>query len=270
MPFRSLFIFDDYKDYLRHRVENEPENWGLITRLAKAAGCQRSYLSRVMKGSVQLTPDQAFGLCAHWKLPPIEEEGFFCLVEISRSASPRFQAHLRAKFLALKRKHEDLGMRLAKSSLEPGEKEANYYSSWHWAALHIACSIEKLQTAQALAQSLQIPLSLVKKTLSRLESYGLVKQETPGRWVYRTSELHVPATSPLVTQHHSNWRQRALIDTQLRHEDSIHYTMVQSMNSVAFEAIRQKLLQFIDESTRIGGPSEPNELTCLTCDFFRP
>lgn len=269
MATARVFAFSDYRDYVRSQVETASESWGLITQLAKAAGCQRSYFSRVLSGQVHLTPDHAYALCAHWKLPPDETEGFLCLLEASRASSPQFKNHLKSKFLKLKRTNENLSNRLAKPKLEPGERENTYYSSWQWAALHIASSIPALQTAGALAQHLQIPLPVVRATLNRLEAYGLVKQETPGRWVHHSSELHVSSSSALVTQHHSNWRHRALLDSQLGRKDSIHYTMVQSMSLSAYESIRQKLLEFIDESVQIGGPSDSEELVCLTCDFYR-
>lgn len=51
--------------------------------------------------------------------------------------------------------------------------------------------------------------------------------------------------------------------------DEIPYTMVQSMTVPAAEKIKQRLLEFIDESRKITGPSKEEELICITCDLFR-
>lgn len=264
----SVFSFRDYKEYLKNRIRHEPESWGLITRLAKAAGCQRTYLSRALNGPTHLTPDQVFGLSAYWQLSPDETEGLFALLEIGRTASASYRAHLESKFAGLKRRSESLSRRMKKARLPGEEHESTYYSSWHWCAVHILVSIPEFQTPGVIARKLGISEELVLTTLQKLEAFGLVKKLANGKWVYGSAELYLPGHSPLIAQHHANWRARAVLDSQLKRPETVHYTMVQSMSVAVREQLRLKMLEFIAESAKIAGPSDPEVSVCIACDFF--
>jgi hypothetical protein len=52
--------------------------------------------------------------------------------------------------------------------------------------------------------------------------------------------------------------------------ESVHYTVVQSLSKVDFERVKQRLLELIQETARISGPSKEEKLMCLACDFFEP
>ena len=59
-----IFEFNSYKSYLSHYIETSGRR-GLISELAKAAGCTHSYLSQVLNGKPELTPDHAWALADH-------------------------------------------------------------------------------------------------------------------------------------------------------------------------------------------------------------
>lgn len=50
--------------------------------------------------------------------------------------------------------------------------------------------------------------------------------------------------------------------------NSVHFTTVQSLSKSDFERLKQTLLDFIEKSAATAAPSEPEELVCLSCDFF--
>ena len=262
-----IYTFEDYKSYIRARIAEGPREWGLITRLAAAAGCQRSYLSRVLGGSVHLTVEQSHDLCAHWGLGTSETEYFLCLVEIDRAASKTYRAFLERKKSTLKRGFEDLADRVNRPKAELGTREHLYYSAWYWTAIHMLVSIPGFQGIPEISKRLQLPEALVQAVLTQLEEFGYVRRQGH-RWSYLGGERHVPRDSPLVALHHGNWRSRAVLDAQVPHARGLHFSVVQSMSRDVQRELNQRLLSFIDEAAKLAGPLAREELVAIGIDFF--
>jgi len=68
--------------------------------------------------------------------------------------------------------------------------------------------------------------------------------------------------------HHANWRLQALAELPLRKPDSLHYSVIQWLSSEDLEALRFKIVRWIQEFKAISGPSNPEELVCFNLDFF--
>lgn len=260
----DAFSFDDYRLYLKERASAD---WGSITRMAKAAQCQRSYLSRAIKGEVQLTPDHWNGLCEYWRLPETESEYLMLLLEKARASSAAYRNRVERKLQRLRRERENLTNRLATPRLQTTEREMIYYSAWHWAAIHMATAIPSLQSEQAIAQELQLHLNLVRTSLQQMAEWGLVKK-TGTRWVFGSSNLHLPKNSPLIGQHHNHWRQRAVGDSLLTNGDGLHYTQIQAMDAKAYHEIKNLLLATIDRSLKIADPAKEENLIAVNIDAF--
>jgi len=64
----SLFSSENYKAYLKSVLDGPGKERGYQSRLAEAAGCQRSYLSQVVHSTPHLTPEHAMGMAQFWKL----------------------------------------------------------------------------------------------------------------------------------------------------------------------------------------------------------
>ena len=81
----EIFVYEHYRDFIRDRMKADPKSWGLQSRLAKAAGCQQAYLSQVLKGQTELTPEQGLGICQFWNFSERETEFFLLLLQRDRS-----------------------------------------------------------------------------------------------------------------------------------------------------------------------------------------
>ena len=62
MDSNFIFVFEDYREYLKTKIEENKLIRGYQSKLATAAGCQRSILSQTVKGKMDLSRDQAAGL----------------------------------------------------------------------------------------------------------------------------------------------------------------------------------------------------------------
>lgn len=268
MNKRNVFEFLDYLTFLKAKIASEKDSWGLITKLAAAANCQRPYLSKVLGGGAHLTPAQAYGIARFWKLSTDETEYFIGLLEMERSSSNEYKNFLTRKNHTLKKAHENLSNLVERKTAQANEKDQLYYSSWYWSAIHILVSIPAFQSVSAISERLSISEHQVKQTLSVLEQYGFVRQEK-GKWKFAAMEQHIPKDSPLSVFHHSNWRQRAMLDAQEPNRDSIHFTVTQSLSQKDFERVKETILACIQEVEEIAGPSKEEELVCFTCDYFK-
>jgi hypothetical protein len=260
----NVFTFTTYREYLASRAK---EKWGEISRLAAAAQCQRSHLSRAIKGEVLLTPDHLHSLCEYWHLPESECEYLMLLLEKARAGTPAYRARLDRKLEKILREQENLAKRLETPSIAASERELFYYSAWHWAAIHICTAVPALQTEAAIAQSLQVHPILVKQTLLQLAEWGLIKRDGK-RWAHASSNLHLPKFSPLISQHHQQWRNRAVGDSLLPGSNSLHYTQIQAMDETAFRQLKEIFLRAIDNSLKIADAAKEEKIVAVTIDAF--
>lgn len=264
---KNVYKFDTYKDFLREMLISAGKR-GQLTRAAEALHCQRSYLSRVIAEGLHLTPDHAFKLALFLRLSADECEYFQTLVDFERAGDPQYRAHLQQRLAGMKRQHESVQQRAARADFSLDTLQVSYFSTWLWSALHFLTSIPAYQSLEALANRLGARPDFLRRHLEQLAAQGFV-EERGGRWFYKKGEFHAPKDSPLVVLHHQNWRARAVQDAQDITGDSIHFTAVQTVSKKDFERIKGLLLNFIEEASRIAGPSQPEEGIAITCDVFK-
>ncbi|RYZ94606.1 MAG: DUF4423 domain-containing protein, partial [Proteobacteria bacterium] len=255
----SIFAALDYQIYLAKRLENDPQGWGAVSRMAQAVGCQRSQISRVAKGNVHLTIDQAFALTEFWKLSDAETEYFLVLVEHARASGRNFKASLEKKLARLRQEQTKVAKRINQPALPAGEKEILYYSAWQWAALHILSSIPDLQTAEAAARYLSMPVSQAKFYLDGLCAMGLV-ENSGRRYRFASNSVHLPGTSPLNPVNMAHWRGQAAEAARIPQREGLHYTVTQSLSREDFEKLKAEMLQTIERFGKVAAPSAPEEL----------
>lgn len=263
----DLYNYTDYRKYLKDLAESDLHSWGIWGRLAKAASCQPTYLSQAIKGKVQLTADHIIGIGQFFKLTDSEIDYLLLLLEFSRAATQKLQQHLSRKINKIRKDREDLTKRLNKPKIETGEKETLYYSAWYWSAIHVLVTIPEYKTASAIAERLLLPEIFVEQCLEQLAFYGILKKEK-NEWTLGVGDVHLPKESLMTGVHHNNWRQKAILDSTLQKPENIHYTAVYSLSKKDLQTLKEKMLDLIEQSRQIVGPSKEEELACFICDLF--
>ena len=267
MFLKPVFAFSSYKQVMANYLSGEA-NRGQMTKAAEALNCQRSYLSRVVSEELQLTPDHAFNLARFWRLKDDERDYFLALVDFERAGDPDFKTFVKLKITTLKKKYESVQERTERTSLSVDAHQATYFSSWIWSAIHFLTSIPQYQTPEKLAERVGIRVDSLLPYLTMLESQGFVERRRD-KWIYLAGEFHAPKDSPLVSFLHQNWRTRAVLNSQNAKADGVHFTQVQTLSLDDYQKIKDLLMNFISESSRIAGPSRPEECIAVTCDLFR-
>ena len=263
----KIWKFKDYKPFLNSLIEASSQRRGAISRLARSIGCQPSYLSQVLHSHVHLTPDQAYLTTTFFSLGEDECEYFLALVDFARAASPEFKKKLTNKMNDLRSRNQEIGQKLKRKSLENFQDQNLYYSSWIWGALHVLVAVPEYQTIDAISKRLNLSSEVLLPILQKLESFGFIKNEN-GKWTYVGGEVHLPRQSPLISLHHNNWRQRAILDSQKNSDEGIHFSGAYVLAKKDVEKIKELVQGLITAANAVAGPSESEELVCLNCDFF--
>lgn len=264
----AVFDFNDYKQYLNSVVEQKGAVRGITSRMAEAASCQPSFLSRVLSGPVQLTPDQACGIAQFLNLSDIETDYFLNLVDFSRCGTAPLKARLKNRLETLKAMGAGITQRLAARTTEINETNNFFFSSWKWAALQILASIPDYQTVDAIAVRLGLKPSEVQRDLEKLEASGLLFRES-GKWKHSGVSVYIGKNDPYVNFHHQNWRQQGTLSAQRNDPGSVHFTGVYAISKNDYEKVRVMIANFIETAHKVILPSSEEELICLMCDLFR-
>jgi uncharacterized protein (TIGR02147 family) len=264
------FEFKSYKAYLR-KIKQDKASRGLLTRLAKAAGCELSYLSRALSSKVQLTMDHAYLIAEELKLAGLEREYFLTMVEHERAASPAYREHLKRKLKSLQTQNEDLSQKTQLPLVPLDQAQFLYHSSWLYCAVHLLVSIPEFQSVEAIARRLNVKPAQIESVLHQLEQMGFVRRAgaASAKWEYLAGASHTSKNSPLVPLHHANWRNRAILDAQDFTSESLHYSGVLSLSTSVYETLRQKLVDMIEEIEREAGPSPSEDLVNINIDAYR-
>lgn len=258
----------DYLDIIKEKIELNKGVIGYKTLMAKACGCQKSYLSQVLRGQTHLTLDHAYGLCSFFQLTDMERDYFLNLLQIQRSGNIEFREYLETKLSELRKKRNDLASKFdSHAPTTNSEHLSKYYSNWHYNAIHMICGIKKFQTLESISKRLNLSSDLVQTTLSELQEMGLVKKEN-GLWINTDNYLHLPKESPYHRLNHTLWRQKATENTFLG-EKNLNYTAIYTLSKKDIVELNEILLKAINMTRDVVIESDEEEIVCLNIDYFK-
>lgn len=268
ITMKRIFTYQSYKKFLKDFTDLQGR--GTVSKLAGAAGCDRTYLSQCLTTKVQLTPDHILGLSEYMNLSEEEEEYFLLLLLQERSASKVAQLRIKKKMDKLIQADLVLSKKISRreDSNEISEaQKAKYYSTWKYAAIHTLTSIKEFQTAQAIARKAQLSEIETLNILKDLAETGLVHFQN-GKWIHSGKNIHIPTGSSHNAQNHINWRLKAV--DSVNDKNSIHYTTLFSLSKKDWEVLREQLLGYIDKQRDFIHASGSDEMYCFCCDLYQP
>lgn len=261
----DLFIFNNYRDLINHWIEIKGER-GSKSLLAKAAGCSPSWFTRVLSGEVQITPDQAFGVSQLLHFNEIEVDYFLNLVELERSATPELKKRIQKKNDFLKKQSRLLKTSIKTDSAVTEDNAIKYYSTWVYAAIHVACMI-KAQSPEDLVGILNLKLSFIKKILNELYVMGLIKPEM-NLYVSTSKNVHLPSEHEYEKNSHMIWRNRCIQFFQEGHDEGLHYSGIHCLAKKDIEKIHLLLKEAILKTRDLIAESPSENLAVFCLDWY--
>lgn len=263
----SILQLDSYQGCLKHFVQENRQQTGYQNRLAKAAGCQASYISRAIHGKVHLTPDQGYGIAKFWRLSETEFQYFMTLIQMERAGNPHLRRDLLIQLEELRKKAKDFSLQLKKKTIEKTAEKEFYYQAWYISAIHILTSIKEFQTVETISKRLGLDENLVQETLQKLVEIGFVEQKKD-TWQMLPKFIHLSKGSIFTRLHHINWRNVAHQKLSNGNKKQMNFTSVASLSKKDMQLIedilRKSIMRF-EESVK---DSEEETLIALNIDFF--
>ncbi|MBN8542353.1 MAG: DUF4423 domain-containing protein [Deltaproteobacteria bacterium] len=262
----NLFSIVDYRSLVETCAKGQGDR-GTRTRLARAAACSPSWLTRVLAGTVHLTPDQALGIAVHLHLSEAETDYFLLLVDQERAATPAMKKRLQVRIDRLRRDGKKLAPSVKVDSKVSEEGAIKYYSSWVNAAVHVACMI-KAQSPKDLSEILNLPVKQITKTLRELGQLGLLTA-SGDTWSANSKNVHLPATHPIARLTHTLWRNRTNQFLQESHDDGLHYSAIHCLSKSDVDKIQETLTDCILKTRQKINESPSETLVVFCLDWYR-
>lgn len=266
----DIFDYLDYKMYIQNFSQRLPaRGHGFRSRMAEAAGCRVAFVSQVLNGDLHFSLEQAEALNPLLGHSSEESDFFILLIQLERAGTHALKARLRQQINRILERRLTLKNRVdIKAELDP-ITQATYYSSWHYAAVHILVTIQEYCTKEAVASRLRLPLEKVSSIVEFLRSVDLVRFEK-GRIVPGVPRIFLGSDSPMISRHHSNWRVRAIESLDRNEGSDVHLSTLVSFSKADLLRLKEQIIKGIERARAIARESSPEEeVYCFNVDFFR-
>lgn len=263
----TLFDYSSYKSFVNDWISRQPKKGhGQLRQLSLKLKINSVVMSQVFRGSRDLTLEQGLGVCQFLGLSELERDYFLLLVQKNKAGTHELKQVLESQLEKLREIAKALKNRITHQKFSD-ESKATFYSQWYYSAIRLAASLEKLNSADSIAQHLNLERALVAKVLEFLLRNKLVVETKKG--LDRGPQVtHVGHDSPYVNRHHLNWRLKALQSMETVSDSHLFYTGPMALSHEAASEIHKMLIDFVQRSTSRAAASESQVLRCLNFDWF--
>jgi uncharacterized protein (TIGR02147 family) len=268
MDKKTLFNFQNYRDFLKNYIKELPKSHGVLKAWAEHLGVHSTLVSQVMMGKRDFTEEQALELCDFLGLGSLEKEYFLELLRLERAGTAKLKKYHQARIKDLSSKALKLSERIDSERKLTEQESAIFYSSWVFSAIRLSCSIGDGLTIDEVVQRLQIPRAQVLSAIEFLRGSGFIKQEG-ARFVIGTQYTHLGKDSPYLNRHHANWRVKALQKIDHLTDQELMYTAPFSISEKDFAVLREQMVVVIQEFLKAVKASEGETVACLNIDLFK-
>jgi uncharacterized protein (TIGR02147 family) len=262
---KEIYSYDDYKEFIKDSLVEKGH--GSRLKLAASLNCQSAYISSVLNQMAHFSLEQASEAAAFFYLDSDEEEFLLHLVQYARSGTKRLRELYLKKIKSEREKRSLLSNRIQGTHTLDEVTQTQYYSRWYYAAIHVLVTVPQFKKKENISKYLNLPQTVVNEALDFLMKTGLVVLKEDGLSSGKT-RVFLKGDSPLIVQHHENWRLKAIESVTLGSKENVHFSSVYSLSQKDFVIIKEKLLSHLQEVREIVKPSPEEEVCVLNLDFF--
>jgi len=263
--FESL----DYVKIVKFRISQYPKKgYGVLKKIAEHLGVNSTFISQVMSGTKVLNLEQATLLCEYFGFTRLETKYFLLLIQLERAGNGALKKFTLEQIEEVRTEANKISSRLPTESKLNDSNKAIFYSKWYYSAVRQMTAIPGKGTPEVIAEALGIPRKVVVEAIEFLQKTGLIKEEN-NKFVIGPSSTHLEAESPLVKNHHVNWRSKAMDLFDQDHSDKLHYSSPMTLSKKDTQKIRSILLNSIEEVGKVVDSSNSEEFYCINIDWFK-
>ena len=265
----DIFEYKDYKELVNDLLKSRPnQGRGQYKKLSEHLGVSSVLISQIFKGSKDISIEQGFKLCDYFSFIELEKKFFMTLISFNRAGTFELRNFYEKELRLLKSKSKSIINRVKHKNVLSEEDKGTFYSDWKYSALRLACDLDSVENIQNLSELLKIDIDNVKKTLEFLITKGLVVSNN-GSLEIGPSSTHLSKKSPMVKNHHRNWRLKALESLDNLDEGEIMYTAPMTTSKDVYENLNKKILKLIDEFVVEASNAKGEDLFYLNIDLRR-
>ncbi len=265
----SIFEFKDYRRFLTELLTKNPK-WrvGGRMRFAEAMDCKPGYMTQILNGKTNLSQEQAEKLSRYIGLSTAELHYFLLLVNFARSGTTELKNFYRTQIDQVVAQRVNLKDKIKSEEILSSVDQAIYYSSWHYAVVHMLCTIPTAAAREKMAARIGITPEKLSDILDFLEKTGLIERDK-GKLLVTSKRVFMDKDSAFNYRHHTNFRQLATRKLDSLEKNDFHYSGVHSLSVQDSIAIIEHIRELILKSRSIIKDSPEEELFGFNIDFFR-
>jgi uncharacterized protein (TIGR02147 family) len=262
----SIFHYCDYKDYLRDRLSTHGSARGLRSRLAKTLKCQPAFVTQVINAKVHFSLEHAIEADRFFGHSETESQYFILMVSLGKAGSPLLRKYYLDQMDRIRENHayNDKQVHAPTLSLEAAKK---YYSTWVYSAVHVLLTIPGNHDSESIARRIGITGEAARKAMDFLLSNGLVEKTAQG-FKATDRRVHLDDEAPMINDHHTHWRLRAIESLHSASRRDIHYSGPVSISRENTHKLRMLFINLIKSLEPILSEPGEEELYAITLDFF--
>lgn len=260
-----VFDYTDYRSYLLAILESRGR--GERSRLSEAIRCHPTYMSQVLGDQADFSLEQAEAASVYIGHSTDETDYFLLLTLKSKAGSASLKGRFEKQLEQIRQKRLTLSTRLSYQKTLSQEAQTTYYSSWHYAAIHMTVAIPQYRSKKAISRYLDLPLTKVAQVLEFLVATGLVKEEG-AEYNVGSGSIHLGNDSSMISKHHTNWRLQAIQSLDSEAPNELHYSSVLTLTRADVEKIKSILVKSIESARSIIRESKEECLFNYSIDWF--
>jgi uncharacterized protein (TIGR02147 family) len=261
--------FETAPEFLRAWIREQPKRGrGIGAQLAQRLGISATMVSQTLSGDKTLSPEIALQMAEALGLSEDATDALLLMVERDRAGHHRLKARLTAQLERLRAERRDLSSRVRKDQSLSETERATYYSSWLYSAVRNLSALPNVNSVDDISVRLGVPRSTAQRVVDFLLESNLCATDESGHLSYAKQWTHLPAKSPLVRQHHQNWRIQGFRRMEEQSDEHLFITAPMSMSVQVAVRVRERLLKLIEEVQKEVGPSPSEATWCLNLDWY--
>jgi uncharacterized protein (TIGR02147 family) len=263
----SIFESKDYKQYLRSQVGGPTQKKGVKSAMARALGCQPTYITHILNGNANLSLEQAEALNSFFAHTKEEGQIFLLMVLRDRSGTHTLQSNFQEQIDRILANRLVLTQRLGQRNKLSEAERAVFYSAWYFLAVQIGLTIPEWRTHEVLAKNLGLTSARAAEILQFLCDIGLVKKEG-SEFSPTETQIRLGNDSHHILKHHTNWRIKSIESLEDEGIQDLHYSGVVSLSEADVTKIKNMLLDQLNDNLKVVEGSKEERLYVLNIDFF--
>jgi len=264
---KDVFDFKNYQEYLKWVLPVKGEERGVRSKLALFLDCRVSHITQVIQGQSHMGLEMAQKTAEFLRLSHEESHFFLLLVSMERAGTEALKKYFQKQIDEVLSARSNIKQRLRITDELTSEQVMHYYSSWHYSAVHLLCSLPEIKTANDIQNRLRLPLEKIKESISFLSDSNIVVQTSEG--LNTTGRrIHLEAKSKMISKHHTNWRVKTIEELGLAKPESLHFSAVYSFARKDWDAIKESFLKSIKSSELIIEKSPEDMIGAVCVDFY--